>query len=131
MPRQLAAAVDGIPVRTVVDYVWGAPAEAMFDALARGGVGDPAQDLVYVEIGSMAGLEAQLPSALLRSRRITITGSGLGSMSPSAILARLPQLVERLADGRISVPYQAFPLSEIGAAWTADQGRRAVVVPDR
>jgi hypothetical protein len=34
-----------------------------------------------VQIGSLAGTAASLPAALLRSRRIRITGSGVGSVS--------------------------------------------------
>lgn len=44
------------------------------------------------------------------------------------IAARLPELVELIAAGRVHVPYTAYPLSEVGAAWAANDGTRAVVV---
>jgi NADPH:quinone reductase-like Zn-dependent oxidoreductase len=58
-PRErLAAAVaaEG-PYHLIVDYLWGAPAEAVFAALARGAApaGDDPQRIRYVQIGIAAG----------------------------------------------------------------------------
>ncbi|MFG3619540.1 hypothetical protein [Nocardia sp. NPDC047654] len=51
----------------------------------------------YAQIGSLAGTEAALPAALLRSRRIRIGGSGAGSVSKAAMIAELPQVRARFA----------------------------------
>jgi hypothetical protein len=68
---------------------------------------------------------------LLRSRRIRITGSGAGSASLPAIVAELPVYLRLIADGKVDVPTQTFPLSAIGEAWPASfhSGRRVVVLP--
>jgi NADPH:quinone reductase-like Zn-dependent oxidoreductase len=127
----LGAAVAEAPPALVLDFVWGSVAEAAFAAL--GGVGaddDETGDIDYVQIGSLAGTEAALPAALLRSRRIRITGSGVGSVSKAQMIAELPEIITRFADGTFDAPYTAYPLSRVCEAW-AHQGRtRAVIVPD-
>ena len=104
-------------------------AEVAFAAL--GGVGaDDDAPIDYVQIGSLAGTAASLPAALLRSRRIRISGSGTGSVSKARIIAELPEILARFGDGTFDAPYTAYPLSRVGEAW-AHQGRtRAVIVPD-
>jgi NADPH:quinone reductase-like Zn-dependent oxidoreductase len=127
----LSGALDGTPPGLVLDFVWGAPAEAMFAALSRRGLGEDSADVAYVEIGALAGPEASVPAALLRSRRIRISGSGAGSASVSAIIAQLPGYMRLIAEGRVHVPTRTFPLAQIAEAWTAarDSGTRVVVVP--
>jgi NADPH:quinone reductase-like Zn-dependent oxidoreductase len=125
----LGAAVAEASPALVLDFVWGAVAEAAFAALGAAGADENA-DIDYVQIGSLAGSEAALPAALLRSRRIRVTGSGTGSVSKQQMIAEIPDVLARFADGTFDAPYTAYPLSRIGEAW-AHQGRtRAVVVPD-
>lgn len=129
----LADAIGGSVPSTILDYVWGSTAEAMFEALTRQPIGDGVTETRYVEIGSMGGSSAALPAALLRSRRIAVAGSGLGSLSPSAMLRLMPELVTRLADGRLTVPYRAYPMADVALAWKAaatDSAQRVVIVPD-
>jgi NADPH:quinone reductase-like Zn-dependent oxidoreductase len=129
-PDALTAAVAETPPSLVLDYVWGPVAEAAFAALGQRGAGDDTADIAYVQIGSLAGFDAMLPAALLRSRRIRITGSGAGSTSRQKMLAEVPAVLSGFADGTFSPAYTAYPLSRVGDAW-AHQGRtRAVIVPD-
>ena len=74
---------------------------------------------------------ASVPAALLRSRRLRISGSGAGSGSVSAIMAQIPVYMQMIADGRVTVPTRTFPLSQVTAGWaaTADGGPRVVIVP--
>lgn len=112
----------------VLDYVWGPVAETAFGALATAG-GDSAP-VDYVQIGSLAGPDAVLPAAVLRSRRLRISGSGRGSVSKEEIIAELPDIIAGFADGTFDAPYTVYPLSRVDEAW-AHQGRtRAVIVPD-
>ena len=113
----------------VLDYVWGGVAETAFDALGRHGLDEDAADIAYVQIGSLGGPTAAVPSTLLRSRRITVSGSGAGSVSNQNMLQRIPGLIGHIASGELTVPYTAYPLAEIGAAWTHDGASRAVVIP--
>ena len=117
----------------VLDFVWGEPAQAIFDALGQSPFEDEDKsDISYIQIGSMAGAEAALPAALLRSRRIRISGSGLGSATLANIMAQVPVYMQLIADGKVEVPTRVFPLSKIADAWASnDSARRVVVVPDK
>jgi NADPH:quinone reductase-like Zn-dependent oxidoreductase len=130
--ERIAAALDGAAPSLVLDYVWGPPAESAFRALGRRGLSEDKADIAYVQIGAMAGAEAAVPSSLLRSRRIRISGSGAGSASMAEMMRQLPAYIQQIADGVITVPARVIPLSLVTAAWAAaqDGGDRVVVVPD-
>jgi hypothetical protein len=68
----------------------------------------------------------------LRSRKLTISGSGAGSVPAGQIKTQIPGYIELIADGSVHVPYRTFPLSEAGPAWTAsaESGPRLVLVRD-
>ncbi|MEV0828930.1 hypothetical protein [Nonomuraea rubra] len=123
----LAAAVAEARPTLVLDFVWGAVAEAAFAAL---GTADGGAAIDYVQIGSLAGSEAALPAALLRSRRIRISGSGAGSVSKAEMIAEFPEIIARFADGTFDAPYTAYPLSRVGEAWAHQGHTRAVIIPD-
>jgi NADPH:quinone reductase-like Zn-dependent oxidoreductase len=127
----LAEALGGDAPGLVLDFVWGVPAAAMFAALGRRGLGEDSADISYVQIGALAGPEAAVPSALLRSRKIRISGSGAGSASVTAILAQLPRYLQLIADGEVAAPTRTFRLSQVARAWSAasESGSRVVVVP--
>jgi NADPH:quinone reductase-like Zn-dependent oxidoreductase len=116
---RIRAALDGEMPGIVLDYVWGAPAETMFEALNRPERSEGGGDTAYVQIGALAGAEAALPASLLRSRRIKILGSGMGSVTQELILETIPDYVRRIAEGHVEVPVETYPLSEVAAAWTA------------
>jgi NADPH:quinone reductase-like Zn-dependent oxidoreductase len=127
----LAEALAGGAPGIVIDFLWAAPAEAAFAALGRRGLDEDRADIAYVQIGAMAGPDASVPSSLLRSRRIRISGSGAGAASVADIVAQLPLYMRLIADGRVQVPTRPFPLSHVAEAWAAagDGGTRVVVVP--
>jgi len=127
----LAAILGDDPPGLVLDFVWGPVAETAFAALGRTGRGEDGAGIKYVHIGALAGAQAAVPAALLRSRKLTISGSGAGSVPAAEIKARIPAYIQLIADGSVQVPFRTFPLSEIGAAWaaSAEPGPRAVLVP--
>jgi NADPH:quinone reductase-like Zn-dependent oxidoreductase len=115
-------------VDVVLDYVWGEPAaNAMTPMLAARA--DRTAPLTWIQIGSMAGATAPIPSAALRSARLQIVGSGIGSVSARDIIAELPGLAAAVAEGAIDVRARAVPLAEVAQAWTADTDDRIVLVP--
>jgi NADPH:quinone reductase-like Zn-dependent oxidoreductase len=128
----LAGALDGDAPGLVLDFVWGPVAETAFQALGRRGFGEDSASIKYVQIGALGGPEAALPSALLRSRKVTISGSGAGSVAAADIEAQIPAYIQLIADGSVQVPFRTFPLSQAGAAWTAsaESGPRVVLVRD-
>jgi NADPH:quinone reductase-like Zn-dependent oxidoreductase len=128
----LAEALDGDAPGLVLDFVWGTVAETALAALGREGLSEDRADIKYVQIGALAGPEAAVPSALLRSRKLTISGSGAGSVPAAEIKAQIPRYIQLIADGSVQVPFRTFPLSDVGAAWTAsaESGPRVVLVRD-
>lgn len=121
-----AAAAD---VDVVLDYLWGEPAAATMAALVTARP-DRAQPLTWVAIGSAAGRTAPVPSAALRASRLTVVGSGQGSVPTREIVAELPGIAQAVADGRLQAEAEAVPLSEVERVWTRPRGdRRVVLVP--
>jgi NADPH:quinone reductase-like Zn-dependent oxidoreductase len=122
---QLDRAAD---VDVVLDYVWGEPAaDAMIPMLTARA--DRTAPLTWIQIGSMGGPTAPIPSVALRSARLHIVGSGIGSVPARDILAELPALAAAVTDGDIDVRARAVPLPEIAQVWTADTDDRIVLVP--
>lgn len=126
----LAAALDGHAPSIVLDFLWGPVAEAAFAALGRSRGADERADIAYVQIGSMAGAEASVPAALLRSRRLRITGSGLGSVRRERLVATMPHVMQAIADGVLTPRAVPFGIEDAAAAWAYAGPGRAVVVPD-
>jgi NADPH:quinone reductase-like Zn-dependent oxidoreductase len=124
---ELSKAAD---VDVVIDYVWSEPtARAMADMLtARADRGAP---LTWIQIGSVAGPTAAIPSAALRSARLQIIGSGIGSVPGRDFVRELPKLASAVADGAFDVRARAVPLAAVEQAWTATAGTpdRIVFVP--
>jgi NADPH:quinone reductase-like Zn-dependent oxidoreductase len=125
--RRLADAANDVDV--VLDYLWGEPAAVAMAAIitARADRGKP---LTWVQIGSVAGPTAAIPSAALRAAKLTIIGSGQGSVGGHEYLAELPALAEAITAGKIDVDARAVPLADVEQAW-ADTGasHRIVLTP--
>ena len=126
----LADILDGDAPGLVLDFVWGSVAETAFQAFARQGSGTGNADIKYVQIGALAGAEAAVPSSVLRSRKLTISGSGAGSVAAADIKAQIPVYIQLITGGSVQVPFRTFPLSEVSAAWTAsaETGPRVVLI---
>lgn len=124
---ELSQAAD---VDVVLDYVWGAPtAQAMADIVtARSDRGAP---LTWIEIGSVAGATAAIPSAAFRAARLELVGSGIGSVSPEEFGAELPAIAEAVSRGEFDIDVRAVALSDVAAVWRDDPGatERVVFVP--
>ena len=116
-------------VDVVLDYLWGEPAAtAMIAVLTHRA--DRGQPLTWIEIGSVAGATAAIPSAALRQARLQIVGSGQGSVGTGEYLAELHALTEAIAAGTITVDARAIPLANVEEAWAAaDVKHRIVLTP--
>lgn len=113
-------------VDVVIDYVWGEPsANAMVPLLTART--DRSAPLTWVQIGSMGGQTAPIPSAALRAARLQIVGSGIGSVPARDFLAELPELAATIS--MLDVQARTVPLAEISDAWNADSDQRIVFVP--
>jgi NADPH:quinone reductase-like Zn-dependent oxidoreductase len=117
-------------VDVVIDYLWGRPTELAMPAILRARA-DRSRPLTWIEIGSMAGPEIALPSALLRAADVDLVGSGQGAVTTAGIVAELPALAQEIASGALAVDPVPWPLAEVEAAWAAptEPGQRIVLVP--
>ncbi|WP_200309549.1 zinc-binding alcohol dehydrogenase family protein, partial [Streptomyces adelaidensis] len=123
----IGAALDGKSPDLVLDFLWGGAAESAFQALANV-PGNSATH--YVQIGSTAGEQAAVPASLLRSRPFRLSGSGIGSFEMRRYFNEVASYVQLITDGKVEVNAQAYPLSQISEAWTAEAGPRPVLIAD-
>jgi len=122
---QAAASVD-----VVIDYLWGQPTAAAMVAIVTDRI-DRGKPLTWIEVGSVAGPTAAIPSAALRAARLQIVGSGQGSVSAREFLVELPALAEEITNGTFDIDARPMPLAEVEQAW-AEAGhttQRIVLTP--
>ena len=122
-----AVAKDGIDI--VLDYLWGAPTEALVAALTGHDLTAEPHTTRLIEIGSMAGPAISLPGAALRSSGLEIYGSGGGSVPKQAILEALPQIFEHAARGTLKLETKKVPLADVETVWNQKHDRRLVFIP--
>jgi NADPH:quinone reductase-like Zn-dependent oxidoreductase len=116
-------------VDVVIDYLWG-PGTGEVMAGIAGSRSDPGQPLAWIEIGSVAGPSAAIPSAALRAVRLQIVGSGQGSVPTRDILAELPALAAEITSGALRIDARAVPLADVEPAWhDKATERRTVITP--
>jgi NADPH:quinone reductase-like Zn-dependent oxidoreductase len=120
---KIAADVD-----VVIDYLWGEPAAAAMAAIVTNRA-DRGKPLTWIQIGAVAGTTAPIPSAALRASRLSIVGSGQGSVTTREYLAELPALAEEISAGTFDVNASAVPLADVEQTWTAATKQRVVLVP--
>ncbi|OAQ62720.1 dehydrogenase protein [Pochonia chlamydosporia 170] len=101
-------------VDVVLDFLYGEPALECLKALQS------ARPTQYVQIGVMAGLVALLPAELLRSKNITIRGSGPGSWTMAQFAAELQHIV-RAVEGLKEHALETRMLEQIEATWAEEQ----------
>jgi NADPH:quinone reductase-like Zn-dependent oxidoreductase len=124
---QLDQAAD---VDVVIDYVWGEPtAKGMVDLITHRR--DRGKELSWIQIGSMAGPSAEILSAVLRSSRTQIVGSGIGSVHGHDFRNEIPKIAKAVTEGAFDVRTQPIPLSDVAVAWTKplDADKRIVFLP--
>jgi NADPH:quinone reductase-like Zn-dependent oxidoreductase len=122
-----AAAEDGIDI--VLDYLWGAPTEALVAALTGHDFTAEPRRTRLIEIGASAGPAISLPGAALRSSGLEIYGSGGGSVSMKLILEEIPKILEHAARGELKLETKKVPLADVEKVWNQKENRRVVFVP--
>jgi NADPH2:quinone reductase len=118
-----ASGPDGFDV--VLDPVWGAPAGAAVAAMAPGGR--------LVTVGLKAGTEATVGTAIL-GRGLTVTGFDAYRCNADVWTSAVRQLVDLLVVGKLALPVETIPLSEVATAWERQAGsprRKLVLVPSQ
>jgi NADPH2:quinone reductase len=125
--EELAAALaaEG-PYDLVVDYLWGAPAEAVFAALHR--TGDARRRTRYIQAGMAAGEVAGLPALTLRTANLRLVGSGPAGPAPLPdAAAAYAGLLQQIAAGEITIDVVPVPLADVEKTWPRTGGNPRVV----
>lgn len=111
-------------VDVILDYLYGPPTEHLLHSIK------PTTKLTqYINIGGLAGAKISLQSKVVRSSKLVMLGSGIGSCSDEEIREEMPDLIKALVS--LPVPkIQVFRLSEIETVWGRKVGdARIVMVP--
>jgi NADPH2:quinone reductase len=117
-------------VDIVLDYLWGAPAEFLLEAIAQKGSQKKAPRIRYVQIGSVAGATVTLAGSILRSSGLELLGSGFGSASSDEVLKSIGQFFQEAARKPFSSNLAAAPLKDVHDVWTRPElGSRFVLIP--
>jgi NADPH:quinone reductase-like Zn-dependent oxidoreductase len=131
----VTAIADAGPFDLVIDYLWGAPAEAALAALAahprHAHPGQVPARTRYISAGMSAGETLTLPAMSLRAAAVEIVGSGTGDQpSLAEAAAAYTTLLPLAASGEIDFRTEAVPLAEVEKTWNrADRTRRIVYIP--
>jgi NADPH:quinone reductase-like Zn-dependent oxidoreductase len=119
----------GAEVDVVIDYVWGQPTADAMAAIVTHRTDDN-RPLTWIEVGSVAGSTAAIPSAALRATRLQLVGSGQGSVSTGDILAELPELATAISAGAFTVAPRVVALADVETAWRdVASSQRIVIAP--
>jgi NADPH2:quinone reductase len=114
----------------VLDYLWGAPAEAALEAMTQKGPSHGSARIRFVQVGSSAGPRVSLPAESLRSSGLEIMGSGLGSVAIERIFRSLANFLQEVAREPFQIKTTVAPLSQVELLWNApEQGARLVFQP--
>ncbi|MFP5229920.1 MAG: zinc-binding alcohol dehydrogenase family protein [Acidobacteriota bacterium] len=116
-------------IDVVLDYLWGAPAEALLAAVVQKGLDHDAGRLRYIQIGNSAGPNITLAAAALRSSGIEMLGSGFGSVSMEKLLGSLRAILQSAVQEPFRMHYKTVPLREVEKLWDAKEEARLVFVP--
>jgi len=121
-------AENGVDV--VLDYLWGAPAQAAFDAILVRGLDNKSRRIRYIQIGESAGSKIELAASVLRSSGVEIMGSGFGSVELKDIMKAVGEFFAEAAKKPFTMKIDPVPLSDVESAWSRkEEGVRIVFRP--
>lgn len=110
----------------VLDYLWGSSAEAFLEVA---GEYDPSRSqprIRFVQIGAISGAEISMSGGVLRSSRLELVGSGLGSASVSGIVKAAGEVFKVIGQAQLSIETVSFDLADVANAWGQETKARTV-----
>ena len=121
-------AENGVDV--VLDYLWGAPAQATFEAILVRGLDNKSKRIRYIQIGEIAGSKIELAASVLRSSGVEVLGSGFGSVELKDIMKAVAEFFAEAAKKPFAMKIDQVPLRDVEAAWSRkEEGVRIVFRP--
>ena len=130
---QLQQVYQSAPIDVVLDYLWGNPVALILEALSKMTI---QRSLKVVTIGQMAGATIPLSSGVLRSKKIELLGSGIGSLSMEEfgryLKQDMPKMLDAAAAGKLQMDLEVLPLEQVAEAWAtaAKTSKRIVLAVD-
>jgi len=122
--------IVGNGIDVVLDYLWGAPAEAVLAAIAQKGLKHASARIRFIQIGNSAAPTITLPAATLRSSGLELLGSGFGSASLEEIFRAVREFFYVAAKNPFQVSLKTVPLRDIESVWsTPERDARMVFQP--
>lgn len=113
--------------QVVIDYVWGAAAEAFLAAITRKEFAAIRGETRFVQVGESAGPTITLPAAVLRSTALTILGTA-GIPPRDVLVEAFQQVMAHAAKGNLRIETEQVPLVKIENAWQREQLRSRLVI---
>jgi NADPH:quinone reductase-like Zn-dependent oxidoreductase len=114
----------------VLDYVWGAPAESLIEAISQKGLQHASSRIRYLQVGSTAGPKISLPAEALRSSGLELLGSGFGSVPIELILRSVSEFFAEAARKPFQFNLRTAALRDVEKLWNShEQGARLVFQP--
>ncbi len=116
----------------VIDYLWGAPTEALLAAITRSDFKAASNRVRLVEVGESAGATISLPATALRSSRVEIVGAGSGNAPTSMEMwvEAIQGLLKNVESGALRIEVEKIPLADVERVWQQEfPGRRVVLIP--
>jgi NADPH:quinone reductase-like Zn-dependent oxidoreductase len=115
-------------VNVILDYLWGASAQSIVNAVTGHGSVEGEPPIRFVQIGSITGEVIPLPAAALRSSGLKLMGSGLGSVSYAGLIRSISGLMSAIVPGRFRIEAEPVPLSEVETAWSREASGRIAFI---
>lgn len=109
-------------VDVILDYIYGPMAEHLLKSI------EVTKPLQYVHIGALSSPVMNVPAEVLRSKDLTIRGSGPGAWSNQDVAAIMPDLLNALK-GVPEQPIKVVELADVEKQWSEEGKERVVFVP--
>jgi NADPH:quinone reductase-like Zn-dependent oxidoreductase len=113
-------------VAVILDYLYGPSAETLLTSVIGKGGPDAEPRIRFVQIGSTSSSAITLPSAVLRSTGLELMGSGLGSLSNTALLSAIAEFLAAIVPGKFTIDADPVPLATVATAWESPSAGRVV-----
>lgn len=109
-------------IDVILDYLYGPPTEHLLHSIKA------TKLTQYINIGGLAGPTITLHSKVVRSSKVVMLGSGIGSWSDDEIREEMPDLLKAIVS--LPVPkIEVDRLHEIETVWGRKGDERIVLVP--
>lgn len=116
-----SAAMD---VDVVLDFLYGPGTLSLLQALK------PTKPVQYVQIGTIVERTIDLPGDLLRSKDITMRGTGPGSWQLKDFAKEAPDMIKAIVSGKVKPgKFQEVRMKDITTAWSQKGGDRMIITP--